>query len=62
MGLLSKKTIVCEMCGKEFQVRLNFGSVMCKECFNKHKNVVLTKNYTTFYFILLFIIILTIFY
>ncbi len=49
MGLLSKKTIVCEMCGKEFQVRLNFGSVMCKECFNKHmERIEATKGYNDY--------------
>lgn len=32
MGLLSKKALVCERCGKEYEARIAFGSHVCKEC------------------------------
>ncbi len=32
MGLFSKKTVTCERCGKEYQVRVTFGSYLCDEC------------------------------
>lgn len=31
MGLFSKKTLVCQRCGKEFQSRLGFAD-LCAEC------------------------------
>lgn len=35
MGLFSKKTYVCERCGKEYEARINFGSNVCKECLKR---------------------------
>ena len=35
MGLFSKKTIVCENCGKEFQARITFGVKICDECLQR---------------------------
>lgn len=35
MGLFSKKTFICERCGKEYQRRLAFGDNICDECFDK---------------------------
>lgn len=32
MGLFSKKTYVCERCGKEFQKRINLNGNFCDEC------------------------------
>lgn len=32
MGLLSKKTVVCERCGKEYEVRIAFGAHICDDC------------------------------
>ena len=32
MGLFSKKTVVCERCGKEYQVRITRGTHICDEC------------------------------
>ena len=32
MGLFSKKTIVCERCGKEYQARITLGVHICDEC------------------------------
>ena len=32
MGLLSKKTLICERCGKEYQVRIALGRHLCDEC------------------------------
>ena len=32
MGLFSKKTVICERCGKEYQVRLARGVHICDEC------------------------------
>lgn len=32
MGLFSKKTIVCEKCGKQFQARITLGVHLCDEC------------------------------
>ena len=43
MGLFSKKTIICERCGKEYQVRIARGAYICDECqmreFKKKDNV-----------------------
>ena len=35
MGLFSKKTYICEKCGKEFQKRINLNGNFCDECFAK---------------------------
>lgn len=35
MGLFSKKTVVCERCGKEYQVRITLGTHICDECLNR---------------------------
>ena len=35
MGLFSKKTYVCEKCGKEFQKRFNSNGSICDECWDK---------------------------
>ena len=35
MGLFSKKTIVCERCGKEYQARVTLGVHICDECLNR---------------------------
>ena len=32
MGLFSKKTVTCEHCGKEYQVRIAIGAHICDEC------------------------------
>ena len=32
MGIFSKKTYVCECCGKEFEARSLLGSTLCNEC------------------------------
>lgn len=32
MGLFSKKTIICERCGQEYQARITFGIHVCDEC------------------------------
>lgn len=32
MGLFSKKTYVCEKCGKEFQKRINLNGKLCDDC------------------------------
>ncbi len=37
MGILSKKTIKCEKCGKEYQARITFGIHLCDECFEKEE-------------------------
>lgn len=43
MGFFSKKTVVCERCGKEYQVRITLGAHICDEClsreFQKKDNV-----------------------
>ena len=36
MGLFSKKTLICEKCGKEFQARITIGKHLCKECDDKY--------------------------
>lgn len=36
MGLFSKKTLICEKCGKEFQARITIGRHLCKECDDKY--------------------------
>jgi hypothetical protein len=35
MGFLSKKTVVCERCGKEFQTRITLLGNICKECLDR---------------------------
>lgn len=35
MGIFSKKTIVCERCGKEYQTRITLGVHVCDECLNR---------------------------
>lgn len=35
MGLFSKKTITCERCGKEYQVRITLGAHICDECLSR---------------------------
>ncbi|MDD6071251.1 MAG: hypothetical protein PUC12_10635 [Clostridiales bacterium] len=35
MGIFSKKTVRCEKCGKEYQVRITFGTHICDECVNR---------------------------
>ena len=41
--LFAKKTIVCERCGKEYQVRITLGEHICDECklreYQKKENV-----------------------
>lgn len=37
MGLFSKKTLICERCGKEYQVRVALGSHLCDECAAREK-------------------------
>ncbi len=32
MGLLSKKTLTCERCGKEYEARIALGAHICSEC------------------------------
>jgi hypothetical protein len=32
MGLFSKKKLVCEVCGKEYEARIAVGEHLCKEC------------------------------
>ena len=38
MGLFSKKSYVCEKCGKEFQKRINLNGNLCDECWNQEAN------------------------
>lgn len=38
MGFFSKKTFICEKCGKEFQARLTFGIHICDECWDRQNN------------------------
>lgn len=35
MGLFSKKTIVCEQCGKEYEARITMGIHLCSDCLNR---------------------------
>lgn len=35
MGIFSKKTIICERCGKEYQARITFGAHICDECLTR---------------------------
>ena len=35
MGLFSKKTFICERCGKEFQARITFGIHVCPDCLER---------------------------
>lgn len=35
MGLFSKKTVICEKCGKECQVRIALPGYICDECLDK---------------------------
>ena len=37
MGLFSKKTIVCEKCGKEYEARITIGAHICKDCSAKEQ-------------------------
>ena len=37
MGLFSKKTIVCERCGKEYEARITFGVHICDECLSREE-------------------------
>lgn len=32
MGLLSKKSVICESCGKEYEVRIALGTHICEDC------------------------------
>lgn len=49
MGLFSKKTIICEKCGKEFSTRSIFSSNLCDDCTQREVNELLNlegyKNY-----------------
>lgn len=51
MGLFSKKTITCERCGKEYQVRITLGVHICDECLarerKKEENVKGYVNYAS---------------
>lgn len=35
MGLFSKKTLVCESCGKEYEARITLGIYLCSECLRR---------------------------
>ncbi len=35
MGFFSKKTIICERCGKEYQARITLGCHICNECLDR---------------------------
>ena len=37
MGLFSKKTIICERCGKEYQARITLGIHICDECLEREE-------------------------
>lgn len=53
MGLFSKKTLVCERCGKEYEARIAMGAHVCKECLdreNKKKEDV--KGYVDYAYIM----------
>lgn len=39
MGIFSKKTYVCEQCGKEFQKRINLNGNLCDQCINFEMNM-----------------------
>ena len=39
MGLFSKKTYICEKCGKEFEKRINLNGNLCDECWDYEKKV-----------------------
>lgn len=39
MGLFSKKTVVCEKCGKEYQARITFLGCVCNECETKERKL-----------------------
>lgn len=38
MGLFSKKTYVCEKCGKQYEKRINLNGNLCDDCWNKEQN------------------------
>lgn len=38
MGIFSKKTYVCEKCGKEFEKRINLNGNLCDDCWNQEQN------------------------
>jgi len=38
MGLFSKKALVCERCGKEYEARISIGSKLCPECQQREKD------------------------
>lgn len=35
MGLFSKKTVKCERCGREYQIRVSLGNHVCDECLQR---------------------------
>ncbi len=37
MGLFSKKTVTCEKCGKEYQIRVDLGEHLCEDCAREKK-------------------------
>lgn len=37
MGLLSKKDLTCERCGKEYEARISMGAKLCPECKQREK-------------------------
>lgn len=37
MGFFSKKTVTCERCGKEYEVRISLGANICPECQEKQR-------------------------
>ena len=39
MGIFSKKTYLCEKCGKEFQKRINLNGNVCDDCRKQEENV-----------------------
>lgn len=38
MGLFSKKTLICERCGKEYEARISIGAKVCPECQSKEND------------------------
>ena len=44
MGLFSKKTIVCENCGKEYEARITLGEHLCSDCSSRITNKRLQLN------------------
>jgi len=38
MGLFSKKALICERCGKEYEARISIGSKLCPECQQREKD------------------------